>query len=118
MSNNRPPSQANRNTAAAPAKPIDAKTPDVTQDAKPVTPVESKVQNPPPLVRAPKYIWLVKPSFTMGDARAYFTKESALEDFGQPLEKWTDSGHIMQIKVGPRWDPFECEWELEKIQVR
>ena len=114
MSNNRPPSQANRSTTPTAAKPVEEPTTQVTG----VGATPEKVDPPKQQPRGPKFIWLVKPSFTMGDARAYFTKEDALKDFGQPLEKWTDHGHIATIKFGPKWDPFECEWELEKIQVR
>lgn len=68
--------------------------------------------------RPPKFIWVVRPKFTAGDCRAYFSKEDALKDFGRPLEFWVDYGHIMEIDKAPVWDPFDIAWELEKIEVR
>lgn len=68
--------------------------------------------------RAPRFVWVVRPKFTVGECRVYFSKEDALRDFGRPLEFWIDYGHIMDIDKAPVWDPFDVAWELEKVEVR
>jgi hypothetical protein len=77
--------------------------------------------------RGPKFVWVVRPSFTLGDCRVYFTKEDAIQDFGLPENTWTrvydvKSGQNLDIwmnEKSPTWDAeFEVQWELEKIEIR
>lgn len=68
--------------------------------------------------RGPKFVWVVRPSFSIGSCRAYFSEEAAIKDFGQPKSKWYPVAGVSQISVGPSWDPDNATWELEKIEVR
>lgn len=68
--------------------------------------------------RGPKFVWVVRPKFTSGDCRTYFSKEDAVAEFGRPAEMWMDYGHIMEIDKAPVWDPFDIAWVIEKVEVR
>jgi hypothetical protein len=68
--------------------------------------------------RGPRFVWVVRPKFTHGDCRSYFSKEDAIADFGRPAEMWIDYGHILEIDKAPVWDPFDVAWVIEKVEVR
>ncbi|QED11618.1 hypothetical protein PP914_gp129 [Arthrobacter phage Qui] len=69
--------------------------------------------------RGPKSIWVVRPSFTTGDCRAYFNKDEAIKDFGQPSEEWVQTeDDVLEINTSPEWDnEFDIAWRLEKVDI-
>lgn len=74
--------------------------------------------NNQPQSRGPKFVWVVRPSFTVGECRTYYSKEDALKDYGRPESEWVQFGDIWRIDRAPHWDPIDVSWELEKIEVR
>lgn len=89
----------------------------------------TRISSAPPQNRGPKFVWVARPSFTMGFCRVYFTKEDAFKDFGRPESLWAvrqeyDVDHNIDVEVwtidkSPVWDAeYDVQWELEKIEVR
>lgn len=76
------------------------------------------MSNTPSGPRPPKYVWVTRPKFTLGECRTYFSKDDAIRDFGRPIEKWIDYGNIMEIDQAPVWDPFDVAWTIERVEVR
>jgi hypothetical protein len=69
--------------------------------------------------RGPKSIWVVRPQFTLGECRLYFSKDDAIKDFGVPLEKWDTKEDSAEIYAAPPWDDsHEISWILERLEVR
>lgn len=69
--------------------------------------------------RSPRFIWVVRPSYTTGECRAYFNQEDAIKDFGLPSEEWVETEeNVLEINSSPDWDnDFDIAWRLEKVEI-
>lgn len=82
-------------------------------------PQQNRQQNNQQQNRGPKSIWVVRPQFTLGECRLYFSKDDAIKDFGVPLEKWDVKEDSAEIYAAPPWDDsHEISWILERLEVR